>query len=569
MYTMIEQNIIELIHNSVIVVFPEFKGEVHLTTPQLQFGDYSTNIAMILAKQLKRNPLEIAEEIVKHLEKNDHIETIKILKPGFINFWLSQSVLIPPLDEATHDVFKIPTYHFGNEKKVMVEFAHPNTLKLFHIGHLRNISTGESVVRLLEAVGNKVIRANYQGDVGLHIGKTLWKMKQFIAELGVETIRAYSLHDKIALLGKAYAQAEAAYGVDEQAKKEIYEINKMVYEENPQIMDLWKETRDWSIAYFEEQYKRVYSHFDRCYFESEVHKVGLATARELLKKGILKESEGAVVFDGTEYGLDTRVFINSLGFPTYEGKELGLAQKEFSDFGTLDKNIHVVTPEQTSFFKITFKVEELLDREKFGGKQHHLIYEWVKLKQGKMSSRMGNVVEGAWILDETKKNILEKFKDSESIAEVLAVASVKYSFLKNSTNSPIAFDLEESISLEGNSAPYIMYTYVRTQSILGKEEFSPSTKLLTIHMGESECSIIRLIYQYKERVKKAAETFAPNIIAHYLYELTREYNLFYQKNPILKAEKEQKELRIAITQAVGKIIKNGLYLMGIETVDHM
>ncbi len=569
MYTMIEQNIGVLIRKSVIAFFPEFQGEVHLTTPQLQFGDYSTNIAMILARQMKRNPFEIAEEIVKNLEKNDAIETVQVLKPGFVNFWLSQKVLIPPLEDAARDIFKIPTYYFGKEKKVMVEFAHPNTLKLFHIGHLRNISTGESVVRLLEAVGNKVIRSNYQGDVGLHIGKTLWKMKQFVTELGIETIRAYSLHDKIALLGKAYAQAEAAYGVDEQAKKEIYRINKMVYEADPQIMDLWKETRDWSISYFEEQYKRVYSHFDRCYFESEVHKVGLATAKELLKQGILKESEGAVVFDGTQYGLDTRVFINSLGFPTYEGKELGLAQKEFNDFDTIDKNIHVVTPEQTSFFKITFKVEELLDKEKFGGKQYHLIYEWVKLKQGKMSSRMGNVVEGAWILDETKKNILEKFKDSELIAEVLAVASVKYSFLKNSTNSPIAFDLEESISLEGNSAPYIMYTYVRTQSILNKEKVVPSIRLATMNLGESERSIIRLLYQYREQVKKAAETFAPNIIAHYLYELTREYNLFYQKNPILKAEKDQKEARIAITQAVGKTIKNGLYLMGIETVEHM
>lgn len=542
--------------------------EIQLTIPQLQFGDFSTNIAMILAKVMKKNPLTIAETLASAIEKNDAIEKVQVLRPGFINFWLSKQALIPPITDAVNAAFSIPPVYFGNEKKVMVEFAHPNTLKLFHIGHLRNISTGESVVRLLEAAGNTVIRANYQGDVGLHIGKTLWKMKQYISELGIDTIRAYSLRDKIALLGKAYAAAEKAFGEDENAKKEIYEINKMVYEADERIMDVWKETRDWSIAYFEEMYKRVYSHFDRCYFESEVHESGLATARELLKKGILKESEGAVVFDGTEYGLDTRVFINSLGFPTYEGKELGLAQKEFKDFGTLDKNIHVVTPEQTSFFKITFKVEELMDKETYGGKQHHLIYEWVKLKEGKMSSRMGNVVEGAWILDETKKKILEKFKDSESIAETLAVASVKYSFLKNSTSSVIAFDLDESISLEGNSAPYIMYTFARTQSILKKDATAPQLTSDSV-LGESERAIIRLLYQYREKVRKAAETFSPNLIAGYLYDLTREYNLFYQKNPILKAEENQKAVRIAITQAVGSTIKHGFMLLGIETVDHM
>lgn len=544
------------------------QGEIQLTVPQLQFGDFSTNIAMILAKSLKKNPFEIAEIIVHSIAKNEQIEKVQVLRPGFINFWLSKKALIPPVQEAINHLFSVPPVHFGNEKKVMVEFAHPNTLKLFHIGHLRNISTGESVVRLLEATGNTVIRANYQGDVGLHIGKTLWKMKQFISELGIDTIRSYSLRDKIALLGKAYAEAEKAFGENENAKKEIYEINKMVYEADERIMDVWRETREWSIAYFEEMYKRVYSHFDRCYFESEVHKSGLATSKELLKMGILKESEGAVVFDGTEYGLDTRVFINSLGFPTYEGKELGLAQKEFKDFGTLDKNIHVVTPEQTSFFKITFKVEELMDKNTYGGKQHHLIYEWVKLKEGKMSSRMGNVVEGSWILDETKKKILEKFQDSESIAETLAVASVKYSFLKNSTSSVIAFDLDESISLEGNSAPYIMYTFARTQSILKKDSARP---VLTpdVTLNESELSIIRLLYQYREKVRKAAETFSPSIIAGYLYDLTREYNLFYQKNPILKAEEEQKGLRIAITQAVGETIQHGFSLLGIETVDHM
>lgn len=562
-----ENTIKELIRNAIKVTLPDFDGEVSLSTPQLQFGDFSSNIALILAKKLKRNPIEIAEEIKKNIDANEFIESIHVLKPGFINIWLSKSALITPLEQAVHNSFLIPSFSYGKEKKVMVEFAHPNTLKLFHIGHLRNISTGESVVRMLEAVGNKVIRTNYQGDVGLHIAKCLWGIQQMIKKNNKSMFDTLSLSEKNKLIGKAYSEGQTAYEEDEKAKAEIIEVNKQVYAMDSSIVELWKTTREWSIAYFEELYKRLYSHFDRCYFESEVFEQGLKTSHELLEKGILEKSEGAVVFNGEKYGLDTRVFINSLGFPTYEGKELGLAAKEFSDFGKLDKCIHVVSPEQISFFKITFKVEELLDKEKFGDKQYHLVYEWVKLKEGKMSSRTGNIVEVAWLLDEIKKKLLEKFKNEAEIVETLAVAAVKYSFLKNATNSPIAFDIDESVSLDGNSAPYIIYTFVRTQSILSKE--NENSGVYPKEISPNEKQMIRLIYQYTDKVYKAASTLSPNIIAGYLYELCREYNLFYQKNPILKAEDDQKYIRIVITKAVGNIIKHGFDLLGIKTVQKM
>ncbi len=563
-----EDKIKQIIVNAVSKVQADFAGDIQLTTPQLQFGDFSTNIALILGKKLKRNPMEMAEEIKSHIESQDYVESIQVLKPGFINVWLSKNALVIPLEEAVKSTFAIRAFFYGKEKKVMVEFAHPNTHKLFHIGHLRNISTGESVVRMLTATGNKIIRTNYQGDVGLHIAKCLWGIKKMIEKDGVSLFEKLSLQEKIKLLGKGYSEGQTAYDADEKAKAEIIDINKHIYEkDSPEITDLWTTTRAWSLQYYEEIYKRVYSHFDRCYFESEVHEQGLKTSKELLAKGVLEKSEGAVVFKGEPYGLDTRVFINSLGFPTYEGKELGLAAKEFSDFGNLDKCIHVVTPEQTSFFKITFKVEELLDKEKFGNKQYHLAYEWVKLKEGKMSSRTGNVIEAAWLLDEIKKKILEKFENAGEIAETLAVAAVKYSFLKNSTNTQVAFDIDESISLEGNSAPYILYTYVRTQSILGKE--TENSGQYPKEISPDEKQMMRLIYQYTDKVYKAASTLSPNLIAGYLYELSREYNLFYQKNPILKAEADQKYIRLMITKAVASIIKHGLDLLGITTVQKM
>lgn len=532
-----------------------------------KFGDYSTSIALKLSKQLKKNPNVLAEEIKNNLPKTNLINKIEVLKPGFINFWLSEEYLLKEMQKLSMGNFEFASFHLGKNKKIMVEFAHPNTHKLFHIGHLRNIATGESMVRILETVGNKVIRTNYQGDVGLHIAKCLYKIKD--ERYKIKELK--TLKEKIDFIGKMYTEGTRAYEEDEKAKKEIIETNRMIYESNPKIMPLWEETRQWSLDYFNAIYKRVHSHFDRFYFESELPERGIEIAKDALKKGILKKSEGATVFDGKQYGLDTRVFINSLGFPTYEGKELALAEKEFSEFGEIDKCIHVVTPEQTSFFKVTFKVEELLDEKKYKDRQFHLVYEWVKLKEGKMSSREGNVVEAGWLIDEVKKKIIELFKCDEDVAEILAIASVKYSFLKNGVSNPIAFDFNESISLEGNSGPYLLYTYVRCQSILKKSnnyDFKDDrTKSRNLEI--EELNLLRTFHQFTEVVEKSTQNFALNYIATYLFELAQQFNLFYQKYPVLKAEKDIKNFRLVLTQATGEILKKGLDLLGIKTVEKM
>ncbi len=538
----------------------------HPTNPA--FGDYSTSIALKLTKQLKKNPLEIAQTIADEVPKNPRIEKVEVVKPGFINFWLADDFLLKNLNGIRDGNFVFAPFHFGKGKKVMVEFAHPNTLKLFHIGHLRNIVTGESIVRILEAVGNKVIRSNYQGDVGLHIAKCLFQVQS--SKLKVQSLK--TVKEKIDFIGKMYTEGTRAYESDEKAKKEIHNINRMVYEQDTEIHPLWQETRQWSLDYFDAIYKRIYSHFDRLYFESEMAKKGVEIVNKALKKGILEKSEGAIVFNGKKYGLDVRVFVNSLGFPTYEGKELALAEKEFSDFGEIDKCIHLTTPEQSSFFKVTFKVEELLDPSK-KDRQYHLMYEWVNLKGGKMSSREGNVVEGEWLIDEAKKKILELFKCTDDVAEILAIAAVKYSFLKNGVSNPIAFDFQESVSLEGNSGPYLLYTYVRTQSILKKiarDVRSYTTRSIgSSNINNEETLLLRLIHQFPETVESAAKSFAPNYIATYLFELAQQFNLFYQKHPVLKADEETKNFRLLLTTAIGQVLKKGLDLLGIKSVEKM
>ena len=527
-------------------------------------GDYSTSVALKLTKQLKKSPLEIAEEIKKHFPSSKYVEKIEVVKPGFIIFWINENVFLDFAQKLAKEKIDFPAYHLGKNKKIMVEFAHPNTHKLFHIGHLRNISTGEAIVRIFAAVGNNVIPVNYQGDVGLHIAKCLYG----IGQSGADWKKFKTLKDKIEFIGKMYTEGTRAYEENEKAKEEILEINEMIYDENPKIMPLWKETRQWSLDYFNEVYKRVDSRFERFYFESEFYKRGLEICKKALGDGVLEKSQGAIVFNGKKYGLDTRVFINSKGFPTYEGKELALAEKEFSEFGDLDKVIHVVTPEQTSFFKVTFKVQELLDENKYKNRQYHLVYEWVKLKTGKMSSREGNIIEGNWLIDQIKEKILKQFECDETTAETLAVASVKYSFLKQGTDSPIAFDIGESIAVDGNSAPYLVYTYVRCQSVLGKAkgtEFNADK----VDKNSDDINLLRKLYQFPAVVSKSAENYSPNLIANYLYELSSQFNLFYQKNPILKSTEQTRKSRLLITKATANVIKKGLKLLGIKTVEKM
>lgn len=530
------------------------------------FGDYSSSIPFKLSKKLGMPPMKVAESLAKNITPPTGAEKIEAVAPGYVNFWLKKNDVIEMALKYSNNKFAFPEFHLGPNRKIMVEFAHPNTHKLFHIGHLRNISTGEAMVRIFEAVGNKVIRTNYQGDVGLHIAKCLYGIRH--SKIDYKNLK--SLKEKIEFIGKMYTVGTSAYEDSKDAKEEILKINRMIYDQSPEILPLWQETRQWSLDYYNEVYKRVYSHFDRLYFESEVTKRGLEITKEIFNKGILEKSEGAIVFNGKPYGLDTRVFINSLGFPTYEGKEMGLAEREFSDFGELDKAIHVVTPEQTSFFKITFKVEELIDEKKYRNKQYHLAYEWVKLRTGKMSSRVGNIIEANWLIDQIKNKILEKFKCDDQTAEALAVASTKYSFLRNSIQTIIHFDIDESISVEGNSAPYLIYTYVRCKSVLGKAgDNSNDKKFDASILNQDELSILRKLQQFPEVVSKAAAEFSPNVIATCLYELASEYNVFYQKNPILKAETGSKEIRLLITSATASVLKKGLDLLGIKTVEKM
>lgn len=513
-----------------------------------------------IAKEKGTKPEECAAEMgrifSKRIRKFQLIRSVETFGP-YVNFYADWQQIGA---DVIRSALSLKSQRKKKEK-VIVEFAHPNTHKLFHIGHLRNITTGEAVSRILEFTGAKVVRANYQGDVGLHIAKCLWG----IQKSGMKTMSG--LNEKIAFLGKAYAAGSKAYE-EEEAKKQITEINRKIYEKDKAVMKLWSRTRKWSLEYFDRIYKRVYTRFDRLYFESEVAQRGLDIAKEALRKGILTMSDGAVIFDGRD-GLDRRVFVNRIGFPTYEAKELGLAELEFSEFRP-DRCVHVVGPEQSSFFKVTFKVEELLD-EKFSGRQHHLVYGWVRLSEGKMSSRMGNVVEGEWLLDELKKAVMNRLqkqkyakKAKEEIAEAIAVGAAKYYFLKFNTASDISFDMTRAVSIEGDTGPYLQYTHARATSILRKSRKKAGKG---ISFEEGEIAIVKKLSMFPFIVKKCAQELKPNYLANYLFELATAFNEFYHSKQII-GNKREAELLLFVS-AVAATLKTGLELLGIKALERM
>ncbi|MBU1613462.1 arginine--tRNA ligase, partial [Patescibacteria group bacterium] len=460
----------------------------------------------------------------------------------------------------------------GKSKKIMVEYAQPNTHKAFHIGHLRNIITGESLARIFENSGYKVIRTNFQGDVGLHIAKCLWGIQQSMPEY--EAVKKEKIQEKVLYLGRVYAKGGIAYEEDENAKKEIVEINEKIYNKDNGLFKIYKETRKWSLEYFDIIYAMVGAKFDRLYFESETFDEGKKLVMENLKKGIFKESEGAVIFEGEKYGLHNRVFLNSKGLPTYEAKDLALAEMQLKEYNP-DAIFHVVGKEQTEYFKVLFKaIEQVFPQS--AGKENHLMYGWVSLKEGKMSSRTGNVVLAEWLIEETKRVVADAMRDHEvndkkKTIEKVALAAIKYSFLRTGAQNDILFDVKESINLTGDSGPYLLYIVARINSILkkAKMKFNKFELKNISEIHETEKKLLLDIANYAETARGAAVKHDPSKISHYLLNLAQDFNAFYGSCPVIKAEGDLLFFRLNLIRATAKAMTDGLNLLGIDVVGAM
>ncbi|MGH7203020.1 MAG: arginine--tRNA ligase, partial [Candidatus Levyibacteriota bacterium] len=373
--------------------------------------------------------------------------------------------------------------------------------------------------------------------------------------------------------GQEYLQKKLGWQPQIDYHQYLHAENKSLY---ATVKELYEAGKDWSLENFERLYKRLGTTFDNYYPESIAGERGYKIVKDNVATGIFVESEGAVIFPGEKYGLHNRVFINKLGLPTYEAKELGLAPWKYED-DPYDLSFIVTATEIAGYFGVLIEALKQVNPE-LGKKTKPILHGMVRLPEGKMSSRSGNVISVGWLLDEAKARVMsrmsDEISDKDTIAETVGLAAIKYAFLKSSIGKDIVFDLEESVNFEGNSGPYLQYTYTRTQSVLRKaggnmkpenESQISSPKSLT----REERQLLRLLARFPEIVDEAATRYAPQVLCTYLFELAQTFNLFYQKSPILKTDDNIRGFRLHLTAKTGAVLKSGLHLLGISVPDHM
>ncbi len=586
----------------------------------VDFGDFSTNIALVLSKQVGKNPRELANTILEEVKKNlpAPISKVETAGPGFINFYLSKEFFALELKNILEKGEDYGMNKSLEGKKIILEYTNTNVLKPFHIGHLMGNIIGESLSRIFEWSGAKVERVTYQGDMGLHIGKTVWGMMQKKSEFPKDTD---SVSDKVKFVGEAYAYGSDQYEDNPESAEEIKIINKKAYDKNDEEVNHYYDlARSWSLGHFEEIYKILGTKFDHYFFESEVADEALKIVNEFLEKGIFEKSDGAIVFKGEKYGLHTRVFVSSQGLPMYEAKDVAHAIRKYKDFPA-DKSIIITANEQDDYFKVMLKALSEINAG-VAEKTEHLSHGMLRVPEGKMSSRKGNVITGESLILETEESVKEIIKDRElssetknQIAEFVAVSAIKYSVLRQAPGGNIIFDKSKAISFEGDSGPYLQYTAVRANSVLEKaknsglhvipaeagiqsekSELTWSHKYFSAEKSSDHDStrqspslqsgptptspasagmtnkeiykIEHLLYRFPEVVARAGEEKSPHHIVTYLTELSSAFNGFYANNKIIDAG-EESEYRLGITQAVHNILWNGLYLLGIKVPERM
>ncbi len=519
----------------------------------LGFGDYATNVALVVAKALNKNPRKLADSLAQSLQKllGESVSKVEAVGPGFINITLASGEVTLATSEAAAQGEEWGKGKTNEGQRVIVEYTQPNPFKEMHIGHLMSNTIGESVSRLIKNEGAKVARANYQGDVGPHVAKALWGLhKAGIAE----PTSATELSD-------AYVVGNRFYEDFPEAKAEIDALNKAVYEgKDRQLMELWRKGREVSLAAFEGLYRILGTKFDYYFFESETSEPGTRIVRDGVATGIFEESEGAIVYRGEKKGLHTLVFITGRGTPTYEAKEIGLAFLKEERWPS-DHSIVTTSTEQIGHFKVVKAALEDI-APLLGAKTTHVAHGFLRLTEGKMSSREGNVITAAGLIKDVIEKAGEKNKDP-LVAEQVAVGAIKYMVLRQSPGSDIIFDPEKSLSLEGDSGPYLQYALVRARKILAYASDGAG--------GTEEpvepYAIERLILHYPEVVARAARELAPNFLTTYLTELAAAWNSFYAAEQILGSPEEVYKQRVA--RAFANTMTNGLTLLGIPTPERM
>jgi len=527
-----------------------------LTRPEEQFGDFSSNVALQLAAAQNKKPQEIAQQLVSQL-KSPILAKVEVAGPGFINFWLS--------DEALAKLLAAEPTKSLKGQEVVVEYSDPNPFKVLHVGHLYTSVVGDAIAKVLESAGAKVHRVNFGGDVGLHVAKTMWAMLQTLGGESPEKLDQIEKAKRPQWLADRYVEGNNAFEQNESIKSLIEELNKRIYEIQAQqdktspLAQIYWMTRQWSYDYFDEFYARIGSHFEKYYPESATFEPGMKVVEANIGK-VFEESKGAIVFKGEVHNMHTRVFVNSQGLPTYETKDVGLIMLKNQDYH-FDQSIIITGNEQAEYMQVVLKAVEQIEPE-LAKKTTHITHGMVKLSGGtKMSSRRGNIIKAEDVLDAAAAANKEVNKQEN---QDTALGAVKYAFLKHRIGADIIFDPAESVSLQGNSGPYLQYAYVRARSILQKAKPQP-TEIGKFEEGER--SLARKISEYPEVIEKAVSELMPHHVATYLYELAQTFNRFYENSRVVGDPRET--VRLNLVESYANTLKGGLELLNIPVLEKM
>ncbi|HTY43903.1 MAG TPA: arginine--tRNA ligase [Patescibacteria group bacterium] len=532
--------------------------------PDSEFGDYAFP-CFFLAEKFRQNPNEIATDLRKDIDETG-FEEVRV-QGGYLNFFINRK-------EFSKDIIKqilSKKDSFGSSsletEKIMVEFSQPNTHKAFHVGHIRGTSLGESLSRILEFCGNKVIRANYMGDTGMHIAKWIWCYKKYHPR--------EKLRDDESWISGIYVDAVKRLARNEKLQKEVDIINKSLFEHSDKELDaLWQKTRKMSLDSFEKIYRQLNARFDVYFFESQMEEEGKKISEQLLKDKIAKVSDGAVIINLEKYNLGVWVLLRSDKTVLYSAKDLALAEDKFRDY-KISKSIYVVGAAQTLHMQQLFKTLELM---KFPNAKNciHIPFSEVRLPTGKMSSRTGENVLYSDFLEEMTKYAEKEIKSREpkikseelkNRALKISIACMKYSMLKQSANKNIIFNPKEAINFEGDTGAYILYSYARASSILKKAVRKAREKNSAIELEKAEFELVKKLSQFPEVVENSCKTLNPSSIAVYSYQLAQIFNEFYHSSQVIGSEEET--FRILLVDSFRQVLKNALNLLGIDVIEKM
>ena len=597
-----------IISNSVIEAVKALYGQevapkmVQIQKTKQEFEGNLTLVVFPFLKISKKKPEDTAQEIGQYLQDNcSAVATFNVVK-GFLNLVIAQSAWLQLLADIDADAKYGERKADDNSPLVMIEYSSPNTNKPLHLGHVRNNLLGWSLAKIMEANGNKVVKTNIVNDRGIHICKSMLAWLKYGNGETPETSGKKGDHligDYYVAFDKHYReevkQLTAKYvaeGMDtEEAEKKakeaaplIKEAHEMLvkWEQNdPEVRALWEKMNNWVYAGFDETYKALGVGFDKIYYESQTYLKGKAKVEEGLAKGLFeRHADNSVWADLTNEGLDQKLLLRSDGTSVYMTQDIGTAEMRFKDY-PIDKMIYVVGNEQNYHFQV---LSILLDRLgfKWGKELVHFSYGMVELPNGKMKSREGTVVDAddliTTMIADAKQTSEElgKFADMtdeerSEIARVVGLGALKYFILKVDARKNMLFNPEESIDFNGNTGPFIQYTYARIRSIMRKAaDLEDVEGELTAELSQKEIDLIQKMSDYASAVEQAGKDYSPSGIANYCYELTKEFNQFYHDFSILKEEDAQKRaVRLRIAANVAKVISNGMALLGIEVPERM